>query len=396
MRLPALPICIILPLVFITSCEPWTLEKRPDHNFVTFVTTIEDNANKECWGILYDNGGYIVVGTSEETGSGNPDVYLVKVNEEGVKQWHSSLGDSDPEQGTAIIKRSDGQGYAIAGNKNVGGNDWQIYLVNTDLQGTKIGEENKYGWSQEDRAYSLIQEQNGGFLLVGYSLTWNVANLGTEAVIYQTHADGTIKEIHNHGNPVENGNDLDDFGYSIIKSADGHYILLATFEDKNYPGVFNLHLLKLYGSELSTVVWEKQLIENCHPINASMIRLDDGYAVVGASTSDKLSLIKTSLDGEKLKESLYDNCDCDKAASIFQTRDNGFLLMSSGMTLIKTDESGLELERSDFSGEVLGNRCILQSNDGGYVFAGAFDNGGKKQLKIVKMFPDLVKASPDL
>ena len=122
MNLPAHRICFILMTIILISCDPWTLEKRPDHDFITFVTTIQDNADKESWGILYDAGGYIVMGTSEETGSGNPDMFLVKVDESGAKQWHSSFGDSDPEQGTAIIKLSDNQGYALVGNKNVNGN----------------------------------------------------------------------------------------------------------------------------------------------------------------------------------------------------------------------------------------------------------------------------------
>ncbi|KPK80024.1 MAG: hypothetical protein AMS27_17445, partial [Bacteroides sp. SM23_62_1] len=71
--------CLILVLIFLFSCEPWNLEKRPDHDFVTFETTIQDNADKEAWGLIYDQGGYLVVGTTEESGSGNPDVYLVKI-----------------------------------------------------------------------------------------------------------------------------------------------------------------------------------------------------------------------------------------------------------------------------------------------------------------------------
>ena len=394
MKLPILPVYVYLFLFFLSSCEPWTLEKRPDHDFVTFVTTIEDNADKEAWGILYDNSGYVVVGTSEETGSGNPDVYLVKVNEEGVKQWHSSFGDSDPEQGTALIRRSDGQGYAIAGNKNAGGSNWQIYLVNTDLQGNKLWEQ-RYGWTQEDKAYSLIQQQEGGFLLLGHSLTWESANLGTEAVIYKTLANGDEQTRYNFGNPVENGQGLNDFGHSIIGTNDGHYLMVNTFEDKNSTGVYNLHLLKLDGSSLATI-WNKKLIVNCHPINASLVRLDDGYAVLGALTSNKLSLVKTGLDGSSQWERPYDNCDCEFAASVCKTQDDGFLILSSGMTLIKTDGSGLERERTDFSGEVLGNRCILQASDGGYVFAGVFENGSKKQLKIVKMYPDIKNSSPEL
>ncbi|MCK4745854.1 MAG: hypothetical protein KAT15_02415, partial [Bacteroidales bacterium] len=298
MIVPKPLICIFLIAILVSSCDPWTLEKRPDHDFITFETIIQDNANKESWGILYDEGGYNVVGTSEGTGTGNPDVYLVKVDETGVKQWHSSFGDSDPEQGTSIVKLSDNQGYGIVGNKNVAGNDWQIYLVNSDLQGNKIWE-NGYGWTKEDKAYSLIQQPDKGFLLLGYSLTWEAAKLGSEAVIYKTLPDGQEQTRYNFGNPVENGDDLDDYGYSIISSNDGHFIILTMFEDKNYSGLFNIHLLKLDGTSLD-VLWDQTLIENCFPINASLIKLSDGYAVVGALTSNKLSLVRTNLTGANL------------------------------------------------------------------------------------------------
>ncbi len=386
--------CILL--LFLTSCEPWTLEKRPDHDFITFVTTVQDNADKESWGIINDGGGYVVVGTSEVHGSGNPDVYLIKVNDTGVKQWHSSFGDSDPEQGTAIIERRDDQGYVIVGNKNAGGSDWQMYLINTDLQGNKIWE-GKYGWINEDKGFSLVQLQDGGFLLLGHSLTWEAAGLGTEAVIYKTLANGDEQARYQFGNPVVNGTDLDDFGHSIIGSGDGNFIMLITCEDKNTSGTYNIHLVKLDGSSLS-VIWDQTLIENCFPMNASVIALSDGYAVLGALTNNKLSLVRTNTGGTGRWEHSYDNCDCARGASVIQTRDNGFLILSSGMTLIKTDENGVESARTDFGGEVLGNRCILEAGDGGYVFTGVFENrsSGIKELKIVKMYPDITSSSPDL
>jgi len=70
------------------------------------------------------------------------------------------------------------------------------------------------------------------------------------------------------------------------------------------------------------------------------------------------------MEGKIRWERSYDNCDCDYGASICQTQDNGFLILSSGMTLIKTDENGLELERTDFNGEALSSRCVMQASDG--------------------------------
>jgi hypothetical protein len=396
MNLSVIRSCLILLFIMLFSCEPWNLEKRPDHDYITFETTIQDNADKEAWGIMYDQGGYLVVGTTEETGSGNPDVYLVKINEDGIKLWSSSFGDSDDDQGTAIIKLAGDQGYALAGNKNVGGNDWQMYLIKTDLQGSKIWEE-KYGWIKEDKAFSLIEQQNGGFFLLGHSATWESANLGIEAIIYETLADGTEQTRYNYGNPIGNGDNLDDYGHSIISAGDGNFIILATYEDKNYTGIFNVHLIKINGSTLN-VIWNKTIIQNCHPINGSVISLSDGYTVLGALTANKLSLVKTNSEGVSQWERPYDNADCEKGASVCQTQDNGFLILSSGMTLIKTDASGLESERTDFDGETLGNHCVIQATDGGYVFTGVFENNssGVNELKIVKMYPDIKNSAPEL
>lgn len=390
-----LPVLLLFTFI-LSSCEPWNLERRLDHDFVTFTTTIQDEADKESWGIMYDQAGYLVVGTIEESGSGNSDLYLVKVDENGNKLWHSTFGDSDTEQGAAMIKLSGGHGYALVGNKNYGGNNWQIYLVNSDIQGNKIWEE-KYGWTSEDKAFSLIQHQDGGFLLLGHSLTWEAANLGREALIYRTTDGGNELTRHNFGNPVENGDFLDDNGYSILNTDDGNYVILSVFEDKNTDDIFNLHLLKLNGSSFD-VIWDQTLIENCFPINASMVKTSDGYAVLGALTSNKLSLVSTNIGGVSQWQRSYDNSDCSKGASVIQTQDDGFLIMSSGMTLIKTDDNGLETERKDFTGEALGNRCIMQASDGAYVFTGVFENlsSGFHEMKIVKMYPDITNSSPEL
>jgi hypothetical protein len=387
---------LFLLLILLFSCEPWNLEKRPDHDFVTFETTIQDNADKEAWGIMYDQGGYLVVGTTEENGSGNPDVYLVKINEEGTKLWSSSFGDSEDEQGTAIIKLSGGQGYALAGNKEQVNYGWQMYLIKTDLQGSRIWD-GKYGYVKEDKAFSLIEQPTGDFLLLGQSATWESAKLGFEAVIYKALADGTEGTHKNYGNPIENGDDLDDYGHSIISSGDGNYIMLATFEDKNYDGIFNVHLIKINSSTLD-VIWNKTIIQNCHRINGSVISLSDGYAVLGALTTNKLSLVKTNSEGVSQWERSYDDSDCEKGASVCQTEDGGFLILSSGMTLIKTDAGGIESGRTDYDGEALGNHCVTQATDKGYVFTGVFENShtGIKELKIVKMYPDIKNAAPVL
>jgi hypothetical protein len=80
-----------------------------------------------------DDGGYIISGaTGTDAKNTFYDVFLLKTNSSGTKQWLKTFGGSDDDSGVSV-KQTTGGGYIIIGsNKNVN-ND--VYLIKTDENG---------------------------------------------------------------------------------------------------------------------------------------------------------------------------------------------------------------------------------------------------------------------
>lgn len=62
--------------------------------------------------IATNDGGYAILGSTSSYGKGNYDVYLIKVDERGKKQWSKTYGGFNNEYGYAIEQRSNGD-YVI-------------------------------------------------------------------------------------------------------------------------------------------------------------------------------------------------------------------------------------------------------------------------------------------
>jgi hypothetical protein len=81
------------------------------------------------------NGGYAISGTTNSFGAGGNDFWLVKTDASGNHQWNQTYGGTYRDTGRSVVQTSDG-GYAISGTTNssgAGGNDF--WLVKTDVLG---------------------------------------------------------------------------------------------------------------------------------------------------------------------------------------------------------------------------------------------------------------------
>jgi len=95
--------------------------------------------NKTFGGSHYDygysvqqtnDGGYIIVGKTNSYGTGtDEDILLIKTNSGGIEQWNKTFDGSNYESGNSVQQTNDG-GYIIVGSTNsFGVGDYDIWLV---------------------------------------------------------------------------------------------------------------------------------------------------------------------------------------------------------------------------------------------------------------------------
>lgn len=83
------------------------------------------------------DGGFMILGTIDTytgvLGNGNTDLFMLKINGFGGKQWSRPYGSLQGDRGNCIRQTSDG-GYIVLGTSNFGSQD-TILLIKTDKNG---------------------------------------------------------------------------------------------------------------------------------------------------------------------------------------------------------------------------------------------------------------------
>ena len=117
--------------------------------------------------VQVSDGGYLVVGTTENWGEGGTDIMLVKFNSSGEFQWRKTYGSENNDGGTRIIPVQGG-GFALLGqtvpSSGIGKN---AFLVKVDNEGNEQWRET-YGGNEGTDASDIIQISDGSFFIVGF------------------------------------------------------------------------------------------------------------------------------------------------------------------------------------------------------------------------------------
>jgi len=180
------------------------------------------------------DGEYALAGETWSFGAGAGDFWLVKTDSAGTMQWNKTYGGTNIESAESVVQTSDG-GYALAGNTwSFGaGGPTDFWLVKTDALGNMMWNKT-YGAANQEVVYSLVQSEDGGYALAGYTVSYGDRNYW----LVKTDPAGTMLWNKTYG-----GTGIEE-AHSVVQSGDGEYAV-AGWTTSYGAGNYDFWLVKV-------------------------------------------------------------------------------------------------------------------------------------------------------
>jgi hypothetical protein len=341
----------------------------------TYGGTAEDAAYST---VSTPDGGFVLVGYTHSS-SVSEDFWLVKTDYFGNIEWNKTYGGPENDVAHSVAQTRDG-GYAILGTTNsfgAGGSDF--WLVKTDSSGNMLWNKT-YGGTSDDDAWSIEKTTDGSLVLAGWTASFEVAS-----------GDFWLVKTDEYGNMLWNrtfGGGLFDAANCVKQTSDGGFALLgSTYSFGNGGSDFWLIKTDVSGNEQ----WNKTYGGTADDFGFSLIKTDDGFALVGSTSSYGAGvydfwLVKTDQAGNLMWNQTYGGAGYDEAWSVLQTPNKEYVLTGwtesygsggSDCWLVVTDTLGVA-KRSVTWGGTNDDYAYsaLQVGDGNFVLAGETQSFG--------------------
>ncbi len=256
-----------------------------------------------------------------------------------------------------------------------------VLAVNTVLlaAGPEIQWEKTYGLIEKDEAAkSVLQTNDGGFIIIGHNEQIDTTNQGFHDVcLIRTDENGDSLWTKTYGGLG------DDYAYSIIAANDGGYIITGLFDIGG--GATDVYLIRI--DSQGNTLWTKTYGGPYVDVGTSIQQLfDDGYVVTGTwgstpgTQGQDVCLLRLDSIGDSLWIKIFGGEKYDMGKSVQQTSDSGFIIAgeSSSFTggsdiyLIRTDRNGDSLWTRVYGDSLQFEYCnsVLQNTEGNFIVAG--------------------------
>ncbi|MHC4281736.1 MAG: hypothetical protein ACYSWZ_01995 [Planctomycetota bacterium] len=168
------------------------------------------------------DGGYIIAGFTYSVGSGESDMYLLKVDSGGGKDWDKYFGGAYWDEGYSVRQTSD-EGYIIVGlTFSSGAGEYDVYLIKTHSNGNKQYEQT-FGGTGDDNAWSVCQTTDGGYMIAGYTESFGAGGRDVYLIKTDSATELDWQTTFDRSN--------DDLGYFVQQTQDGGYIIAGYTSD---------------------------------------------------------------------------------------------------------------------------------------------------------------------
>lgn len=339
--------------------------------------------------------------------NGSNDYWLVKLDVNGSIQWQSNYGGSGDDVPAKVVQTFD-KGYFIVGRTGSNDGDVGINLGGTDIWVLKVDSlgsllwKKSLGGSATEIAYDTKQTADSGFVVVGHSKSIDGdlnGNSGFE--------DYWVVKLDGFGNiqwQKSLGGTQPDKAYSIQQTYDLGYIVVgesfsADGDVTSNNGGRDYWIVKL--DDIGNVQWQKNYGGSSHETAWSIEQTQDsGYVVAGSSASndgdvtghkggigvDDYWIIKLDNLGNLLWQKSLGGTSIDKAIGVKQFSDGGYAIVGTTASsdgdvsatygngdywLVKLDSLGNLLWEKNYGGTFSETTySFLLTNDNGFIICG--------------------------
>ncbi|MCD6161698.1 MAG: T9SS type A sorting domain-containing protein [candidate division Zixibacteria bacterium] len=217
------------------------------------------------------DGGYIMTGWTNSFGAGEDDVYIVKTDSEGDTLWTKTFGYIFCDKAMSIIETTDGCYAAIGGTGYWGYYPTNAYLIKLDADGDSLWTRT-YGGSWSDAGGAIIEASDGGYIFLGWTLSFNVE--GHDFYLVKVDSSGEQEFYRTYG-----GNEMD-VGRSISLTSDGGYLL--TGYTYSFGGWMDIYVIRT--DSLGDTLWTDVIGGAGYDQGCFGYQCYDGGYIVGGST----------------------------------------------------------------------------------------------------------------
>ncbi|WKZ39486.1 MAG: SBBP repeat-containing protein [Anaerolineales bacterium] len=112
--------------------------------------------------------------------SGNGDAFVAKIDASGILQWNTFIGGSEYDSGNSIVTDVNGNIYILGSSNSTWGSPILTYKGNSDIYIAKLNSDGVLQWNTflgssggVDKGSDVVLDENGNIYVTGYSTaTW--------------------------------------------------------------------------------------------------------------------------------------------------------------------------------------------------------------------------------
>jgi len=163
-----------------------------------------------------DDGGALVVGSSQSFGEGDQNVYIVKLDKNGKEISAYTVGGEKDDVATALTRTRGGEFVMVGYREIERAGDADFFLMKLDQNGKKIWTQT-YGGEYEDTLEGVTATVDGGIVAIGKTRSYGSEQ--SDLTVMKYDADGKLIWHKIYGFKYY------DYGNAVATTRDGGFIL---------------------------------------------------------------------------------------------------------------------------------------------------------------------------